>query len=114
RWSDDAHRLTTADPQAGVVQGQMTLVPSRLIRLGEAYEMDFTARRLKGLAVHRCCSGPAPSSPWARPLNTSRPCRSLCLPYCRTQGKFEATCETIASEHELPCSLLQRLMQRPS
>src|SRR5262245_44480070 len=55
-WANDAHRLTTPDPQVGVVQGQVTPFPSRLIRLGEAHEMDFAARGLKDLAVHCCCS----------------------------------------------------------
>src|SRR5262252_8676719 len=60
RWANDAHRLTTPDPQAGLVQGQVTPFPSRLIRLGDTYKVDFAARRHKGWAVHCCCSGPTP------------------------------------------------------
>src|SRR4029450_2483605 len=52
--SDDAHRFTATDPQAGIVQGDMAPVPPRLVGLGNVSQVNFTTRCLEGLAVHRC------------------------------------------------------------
>ena len=40
------------DPQAGIVQGNMAPSPPRLVGLGNAFQVNFTTRRLEGLAMH--------------------------------------------------------------
>src|SRR5262245_38156200 len=50
--SNDAHRLTAADPQTGIVQGEVAPSPPRLVRLGNALQVNFTTRGREGLAIH--------------------------------------------------------------